>query len=145
MALRILTDKKGDISITILVIGVFVVCAFAIIAFLIYKQNISNGFVNSNIFEDLYSQIENYYFYINSGMTSQQAVSDINSLSNSYVNSGSPTPSGDRPATSVKAQIEGNQIIFTAEQNQEAKVFGFISGSQANNIISLKYVLNLNS
>lgn len=141
MALE-LKNKRGDISITILVIGVFVVCAFAIIAFIIYKPSTSNGFVNANLFEDLYSQVENYYFYLNAGLSPQQAVSNINQLSNANVDTGGSV--GEHPASSVHAQIIGNQIVFTAEQDQEAKIFGFITGSKSNSIISLKYVINAN-
>jgi len=58
-------NKRGDVSITILVIGVFAICTIAIVTFLLYNQTIQTGFVNVGVFENLSAQVENYYFYIN--------------------------------------------------------------------------------
>jgi hypothetical protein len=87
-----LMNKRADVSITILVIGVFGVCAFAIISFILYNQQNQQNFVNAEIFENLSSQVENYYFYVNSGLSSQQAAQDIG------------------------AQLQGTQLILNAVQ-----------------------------
>ncbi len=111
-------NKRGDVSITILVIGVFAICTIAIVTFLLYNQTIQTGFVNVGVFENLSAQVENYYFYINSGLSPQQAANDIG------------------------AQLQGNQLIFNTEQKGDPGVFGFIS-SNSNTIVSVKYIYDL--
>lgn len=112
--------KKADVSITILVIGVFAVSALAIISFLLYNQKIQSGFVNTETFDNLSSQVENYYFYINSGLSPQQA------------------------ANNIGAQIQGNQLVINAEQREEPTVFGSIIGSKSPLIISVVYKIDMN-
>ncbi len=118
--MALIKNSKGDVSITILVIGVFVISALAIISFLLYNQKIQSGFVNTEIFENLSSQIENYYFYIHLGMSPQQA------------------------ATNIGAQLQGNQLIINAEQKADSTIFGSITGGNSNAIISVKYIFDLN-
>jgi hypothetical protein len=113
-------NKKADVSTTILVIGVFIVSALAIISFLLYNQKIQSGFVNTAIFENISAQVENYYFYINSGLSPQQA------------------------ANNIGAQIQGNQLVIYAEQREEPTIFGSITGSKSPLIISVEYKINLN-
>jgi hypothetical protein len=108
-------NRKGDVSITILVIGVFVICALAIVSFILFNQQVQNGFVNMGIFENLSAQVENYYFYINSGLSPQQA------------------------ASNVGAQLQGNQLIFNTKQLTDSGTFGFIKGSNSDPIISIEY------
>ena len=86
-------NKRGDVSITILVIGVFAVCTLAILSFLFYNQLNQGVFVNTEIFEDLSSQEENFYFYVNAGYSSQES------------------------AQKIGAQIESNRLILNAEEN----------------------------
>lgn len=112
-------NKKGDVSITILVIGVFAICTIAIVTFLLYNQTIQTGFVNVGVFENLSAQVENYYFYINSGLSPQQA------------------------ANNIGAQLQGNQLILNSEQKGDSGVFGFIS-SNSDTIVSVKYIYDLN-
>jgi len=112
-------NKKGDIAVTILVIEVFALCSLAIVNFLLYKQQIQGGFVNMEIFTNLSSEVENYYFYINSGLSPQQA------------------------ATNIGAQLQGNQLILNVEQKADLTFFGSITGSKSDTIISVKYIVDL--
>jgi hypothetical protein len=114
MALKSMKNKKGDISITILVIGVFAVCSFAIGSFAWHEANIKNNFVNVDVFSNLSYQLDNYYFYVNSGLSPQEA------------------------AIKVGGQLQGNQLTLTSEQRTEPNVLG-----KSNSIISIKYIIDL--
>jgi len=60
---RGIKNKKGDIAITLLVIGVFGVCSFALLTFFISDFRVSNSFVGIEQMQKLNSQIEAYNFY----------------------------------------------------------------------------------
>lgn len=59
-------NKKGDLPVTILVIGVLAVCAFAIFSFIYSSSQISKSFVGLEVIEEANSEIETYslqYYY----------------------------------------------------------------------------------
>ena len=58
-------NKKGDIPITILVIGVFAVCSLALLTFFISDFRISNSFVGLEIMDKVNTLNEEYIFYSN--------------------------------------------------------------------------------
>lgn len=60
-------NRKGDIPITVLVVGVFAVCALALFTFFVADFEMSNSFVGLKIMEEMNSQIDEYLFYKNSG------------------------------------------------------------------------------
>jgi hypothetical protein len=74
---NIIKSRKGDVSITILVIGVFAVCSLAVISFMIFKAQNNNSSVNMEIFENLSSAVEKYYFYLNSGLSPDVAATNV--------------------------------------------------------------------
>ena len=51
-------SKKGDVPVTVLVIGVFVVCTLAIISFIHHNITINNSFVGIDIMEKASIEIE---------------------------------------------------------------------------------------
>ena len=53
-------NNKGDLPVTILVIGVLAVCAFAIFSFIYSSFQISKSFVGLELVEEANSQIETY-------------------------------------------------------------------------------------
>jgi hypothetical protein len=53
-------SNRGDIPITILVIGVFVVCTLALISFFSITIREKNSFVGLNLMQKINSQIETY-------------------------------------------------------------------------------------
>jgi len=59
-------NKKGDIPITILVIGVFAICSLALLSFLNSDIQTENSFVGIGLIEKMNSQIEEYSVYKNS-------------------------------------------------------------------------------
>ena len=60
-------NKRGDVPITILVIGVFTVCALALFTFFVADFKMSNSFVGLKIMEEMNSDIDEYLFYKNGG------------------------------------------------------------------------------
>lgn len=63
---KLIKNKKGDIPITILVIGIFAVCTLAILSFKFMDIKITKGFYESiEAIEEMNSQIQEYYFYKN--------------------------------------------------------------------------------
>jgi len=57
--------KKGDISITILVIGVFAISSFAILSFIISDFSYGNNFVGISMMQKINADIDEYKFYKN--------------------------------------------------------------------------------
>ena len=55
--------KKGDVPITLLVIGVFGVCSLALLTFFISDFKISNSFVGLDVMEKMNAQIDEYSYY----------------------------------------------------------------------------------
>jgi hypothetical protein len=56
-------NRRGDIPITILVIGVLMVCSLALFSFFSSTVKIRNSFVGIGLIEAMNSQIEENYFY----------------------------------------------------------------------------------
>ncbi|HTZ41982.1 MAG TPA: hypothetical protein VMC07_02115 [Candidatus Omnitrophota bacterium] len=108
-----LMNKRGDISITLLVIGVFAVCALAILSFILNSQGSQGSFANPEIFENASIQLENYYFYVNSGLTPQEA------------------------AQKVGGEIQNNVLILNVQQKD---LSAFVAGKT---ILSVQYRINL--
>lgn len=55
--------KRANIPITILVIGIFLVCALALLSFLVYKASVKASFSGVALIEKMNSQIEDYSVY----------------------------------------------------------------------------------
>ena len=66
---NIIKNKKADIPITILVIGVFAICTLAILSFKFIDIKTTKGFYESiEAIEEMNSQIQKHYFYKNAGV-----------------------------------------------------------------------------
>lgn len=113
MARRLKLDKRGDVSITLLVIGVFAICTLAILSFIFYTKANQGNFANTETFESLYLKVENFYFYLNSGLSAEES------------------------ANKIGAQIEGNKLILNAQQ-EESRLF-----APAKKILSVQYIIDL--
>lgn len=59
----ILKNKSGNISITILVIGVLVLCTLAILSFYMSSQKFSGNFLKLNLLYDTNTLLRNINFY----------------------------------------------------------------------------------
>lgn len=71
-------DKKGDIPITILVIGTFLVCSLALITFSISNSSFDKTtLIGVHINEEMNSKINDYNFYLSRGYDSSEIKSKL--------------------------------------------------------------------
>jgi hypothetical protein len=112
-------NRRADISITLLVIGVFAVCTLALLSFLTYNQRNQGSFANMELFENLSLHADNFYFYVNSGL------------------------SADEAAQKIGAQIEGNKLVLNAKQ-ETPSLFALITKKEPNVVVSATYIVDLN-
>jgi len=84
--------RAAEIPIVLLVLGVIAVCATALVSFQISESKVQKSFINPNVFTNISVQMENFYIYVNSGMTEQQA------------------------ANLVGASLDGNKLTLKGEQ-----------------------------
>jgi len=75
-------NKRGDIPLTILVIGILLVCALALFSFLSSTTKVRNSFVGIGVLEKMNSQLEKNYFYTKELGTVVGGYEDINSVFN---------------------------------------------------------------
>ena len=73
----ILTNNHGDISITVLVIGVFLVCVVAMASFLYADTKFANRIFGLNLAEQVSSDVEQFYAYVQLGYSCNDAASLI--------------------------------------------------------------------
>lgn len=71
-------NKKGDIPIAILVVGVILICALAILSFLSSSFKLEKSFADVTIMEDLNVKIEEYTFYKNQGVSNEEIKNALN-------------------------------------------------------------------
>jgi len=69
-------NKKGDIPVTILVIGVFVICGLAILSFYISDRGVRSGFDSLETIQEITIEAEKISFYEKVGL-SQEEIKDI--------------------------------------------------------------------
>ena len=119
MAPKLNFNKRADVAITILVIGVFAICALAIISFILYNQQTQSNFITTDTVENLSVTLNNFYLYVNLGLSPQDA------------------------ANKVGGQLEGNQLILNAEQNQSPDLISLISSKNQPTLLSVKYFIDL--
>jgi hypothetical protein len=66
---KFIKNKKADIPVAILVIGVFAICTLAILSFKFMDIKTTKGFYESiEGIEEMNSQIQKYLFYKNAGV-----------------------------------------------------------------------------
>ena len=72
-----INSKRGDIPITILVIGVFLVCTITFASFIYANSKFKSGFYGLNIMEEINSNVEQFYTYLALGKNKQEAANLI--------------------------------------------------------------------
>ena len=65
-------NKRGDIPVTILVLGVFAICALAIFSFLFFNANAKQSFKGVEHVEEAVAKMDAYYFYREVGVQGQE-------------------------------------------------------------------------
>jgi len=78
-------NKKGDVAITILVIGVFVISTFAILSFVLSEFSYGNSFVGISVMQKVNAAIDEYNFYKNNGVSSEVIDSEFNFISENNI------------------------------------------------------------
>lgn len=68
---KIFRNKKGDIAITLLVVGVFAVCSLALLTFFISDFKVGNSFVGIDKVHKLNSDLDAYEFYKSEGISEE--------------------------------------------------------------------------
>ncbi len=77
MLKRITKNKKADIPIVVLVLGVFFICMMVLSSFYLFKNRMNRTFVGTGIIEKAVAIEDKYYFYKNTGKFSEQEIEDI--------------------------------------------------------------------
>ena len=78
-------NRKADLPVTILVIGVFAVCSLALFSFLMSSLEAGNSFIGVGLMENLNSQINSYYFYKSKGISEDILNSKFNIQENKLI------------------------------------------------------------
>ncbi len=65
-------NKKGNLPIVLLVIGVFAICSLALLTFLIADFKINNSFFGIGIMMDLNEDIDEYSFFFDQGVPKEK-------------------------------------------------------------------------
>ena len=73
---KFIQNKKADIPVMILVMGVLAVCALAIISFYFSDREMEKSFMDVGLMEQINSQMEKYIFYKSVGMNENE-IQDI--------------------------------------------------------------------
>lgn len=68
-------NKKGGIPIQYLVLGVLVLCLFALVSFLISSNQTQKNVPNLEVFENLTSGLQSFYYYLDAGYSKTDAAS----------------------------------------------------------------------
>ena len=74
----LIKSKKADIPVTILVIGVFIICGLTIFSFIVSTSLSKKHGLGNGLFEEIHSDIERFYFYLNTGDSKEIAAEKIN-------------------------------------------------------------------
>ena len=66
-------NKRGDIPVVILVIGVVMLCGIAIASFFLSDLDMTEGPFGGGLMEEVNADIEKFHFYLNLGDTKEVA------------------------------------------------------------------------
>jgi hypothetical protein len=102
-------NKRGDVPVMILVIGVVMICVLTIFSFVAFKSSLDKASLESGIYllEQAHSDLEIFHFY--------QKFYDDN------------TAAGEvgliNPAINIKAEISGNNLVINGKQDRVSFVW----------------------
>jgi len=77
-------NKRGDIPVTILLIGVIAICGLAIFSFVASSFTKSQSFIGVSKMEELSAKIDSYYFYNAMGL-SEEKLNEIVEIENNEI------------------------------------------------------------
>lgn len=108
-------NRKGSIPIVLLVIGVFAVCCFALLTFLMADFKATTSFSGVNLMENLTQNIEEYHSYKNVKNISEETLSVMFNLKD----------------------INGQDCFYYEEKDRKA--FSRLQGDYGNVLFSVQY------
>lgn len=71
-------NKKGDVPITLLVIGVFAICGLALLSFYVADVKVKRTFVGIDLVEKLNINVEKYEVYENKDYVHEEIMEELN-------------------------------------------------------------------
>ena len=74
---KIMRNKKGDIPIVVLVLGVFFICMMILGSFYFFQNRMNRTFIGTDVIERAIVIEDKYYFYNNLGKFSEQEIEEI--------------------------------------------------------------------
>lgn len=113
MKKQFLQNKKADIPVMILVLGVVAICILAISSFIISKSR--EDPLGTELFEEIHSDLEKFHFYSN--ISSKEIAAD-----------------------KINATISNNQLIIEKQIFRTEKLKNLFKSSEPLPIISIKYL-----
>ncbi len=79
MKIKFIQNKKADVPVMILVLGVIAICALAIGSFIVAELKGTKGdLLGIELIEGIHSDIDKFYFYKDLGFANQEAVDMVN-------------------------------------------------------------------
>ena len=75
---RVYMNHRGDVTILVLIIGIFLVCVIAVVSFWNADNKFKNNFYGINMMEQVNADVEQFYTYINLGYSPQISAQLIN-------------------------------------------------------------------
>ncbi len=120
MKMKFIQNKKADVPVMILVLGVVAICALAIVSFIGVELEATRDPLGVELVEEIYSDVEKFYFYKNLEFTNQESVDMVNQDVTHIV------------SEEDKLILDGNQLII------ERRII-----ERSNDVVSVKYIKNL--
>ncbi len=122
-------NKRGDVPTAILVLGVFALCALALISFYISGIFVENNFFGPNLVEQMNSNINEYNFYSSENLNAQE-IREILLLEEDFYISENPESGRSFEINKTTANFKFGGLSFNKEDWSEEKL-----------LISVKYYL----
>ncbi len=73
---KLIKNKKADVPIMILVIGVIAICILAILSFFNSDSSFKSN-TGVEVIEEINADVEEFYFYVNAGFSEEEAAGKI--------------------------------------------------------------------
>ncbi len=120
-------NKRGDVPTAILVLGVFALCALALISFYASEIFVKNNFFGPNLVEQMNSKINDYNFYSSKNLNAQE-IQEILLLEEDFYINENPESGKYFEINKTAANFKFGGLSFNKEDWSEEKL-----------LISVKY------
>lgn len=110
-------NKRGDIPIVVLVLGVFFICMMVLGSFYFFQNRMSRTFIGTGMIEKAVVIEDKYYFYKNTGKFSEKEIEDI---------------------LGIQTDEQGNKYVFIEKKSNQG-ILGIFQKEKV--VASVKYYL----